>query len=71
MIAVAAYYKAEKRGFYPGNELQDWLEAKKDIISVVYSKKQVKNKLILKDAMLKFLSFLSSAEKRENGMLMN
>lgn len=71
MIAVAAYYKAEKRGFYPGNELQDWLEAKKDIISVVYSKKQVKNKLILKDAMLKFLSFLSSAEKRGNGMLTN
>jgi len=23
MIAEAAYYKAEKRGFYPGNELRD------------------------------------------------
>jgi hypothetical protein len=43
MIAEAAYYKAEKRGFYPGNELRDWLEAKKDIIALVYEKKLVKN----------------------------
>ena len=71
MIAVAAYYKAEKRGLYPGNELQDWLEAKSDIISVVYSKKQVKNKLILNEAMLKFLSFLPSTEKHEDRMLTN
>lgn len=34
MIAEAAYYKAEKRGFRPGNELRDWLEAKNDIIRV-------------------------------------
>lgn len=27
MIAEAAYYCAEKRGFAPGGELQDWLEA--------------------------------------------
>jgi hypothetical protein len=27
MIAKAAYYKAEKRGFIPGFEMQDWLEA--------------------------------------------
>lgn len=26
-IAVIAYYKAESRGFEPGYELQDWLEA--------------------------------------------
>jgi sterol desaturase/sphingolipid hydroxylase (fatty acid hydroxylase superfamily) len=43
MIAEAAYYKAEKRGFYPGNELRDWLEAKTDIITLVYEKKTVKN----------------------------
>ncbi len=36
MIAVAAYYKAEKRGFYPGNEIRDWLEAKRDVIKLVY-----------------------------------
>jgi sterol desaturase/sphingolipid hydroxylase (fatty acid hydroxylase superfamily) len=43
MIAEAAYYKAEKRGFYPGNEMRDWLEAKKDIIRLVYGDKLIKN----------------------------
>jgi len=36
MIAEAAYYKAEKRAFKPGNELRDWLEAKRGIIRMVY-----------------------------------
>ena len=27
MIAVAAYYLAEQRGFAPGNDLADWLHA--------------------------------------------
>jgi sterol desaturase/sphingolipid hydroxylase (fatty acid hydroxylase superfamily) len=36
MIAEAAYYKAEKRAFRPGNELRDWLEAKREIIRMVY-----------------------------------
>jgi len=27
MIAEAAYYCAERRGFAPGGELQDWLDA--------------------------------------------
>lgn len=31
MIAVAAYHKAEKRNFAPGNELGDWAEAEKEI----------------------------------------
>jgi len=31
MIAEAAYYKAEKRNFYPGHEIHDWLEAKKKL----------------------------------------
>ncbi|MDD5320226.1 MAG: sterol desaturase family protein [Methylococcales bacterium] len=44
MIAVAAYYKAEQRGFYPGNEIRDWLEAKRDIIKLVYGDKLVRNK---------------------------
>ncbi len=26
-IAAAAYYKAEARGFSPGQELDDWLQA--------------------------------------------
>ena len=31
LIAVAAYHKAERRGFAPGGELQDWTEAEKEI----------------------------------------
>lgn len=27
MIAETAYYRAEKRGFDPGHEIADWLEA--------------------------------------------
>ncbi len=29
-IAVAAYLRAERRGFAPGAELEDWLEAEKE-----------------------------------------
>jgi sterol desaturase/sphingolipid hydroxylase (fatty acid hydroxylase superfamily) len=36
MITEAAYYKAEKRAFKPGNGLRDWLEAKREIIRLVY-----------------------------------
>jgi len=42
MIAEAAYYKAEKREFKPGNELRDWLEAKREIIRMVYGDKAVR-----------------------------
>ncbi|MGZ8217502.1 sterol desaturase family protein [Methylomagnum sp.] len=31
MIAEAAYYRAEKRGFAPGQECRDWLEAEREI----------------------------------------
>ncbi len=31
MIAEAAYYHAERRGFAPGNETQDWLRAEAEI----------------------------------------
>lgn len=30
-IAEAAYYKAEKRGFEPGFEMTDWLEAEREL----------------------------------------
>lgn len=30
-IAVAAYFRAEQRGFAPGNELSDWLDAEADV----------------------------------------
>jgi hypothetical protein len=31
MIAVAAYFRAEKRGFSPNHELADWLDAENEI----------------------------------------
>ena len=31
MVAVNAYYKAEKRGFEDGYELEDWLEAEREM----------------------------------------
>jgi len=36
VIAVAAYHKAEKRGFAPGDELQDWVEAEKEIDTLLF-----------------------------------
>jgi len=30
-IREAAYYKAERRGFSPGQELEDWLEAEEEV----------------------------------------
>lgn len=48
MIAEAAYYKAEKRGFRPGNELRDWLEAKSEIFRLVYGEERLRYKLIQK-----------------------
>ena len=31
LVAVAAYYRAEKRGFKQGSELDDWLAAEQEI----------------------------------------
>ncbi|MGZ5126407.1 MAG: DUF2934 domain-containing protein [Burkholderiales bacterium] len=30
-VAEAAYYRAERRGFMPGYEKEDWLEAEKEL----------------------------------------
>ena len=30
-IAIAAYYRAERRGFAPGHEVEDWLEAEREV----------------------------------------
>jgi hypothetical protein len=34
MIAEAAYFRAERRSFCPGHELDDWLAAEREIDSV-------------------------------------
>ncbi|HUK03008.1 MAG TPA: DUF2934 domain-containing protein [Steroidobacteraceae bacterium] len=31
MIAEAAYWRAERRGFAPGNEMDDWLAAEREV----------------------------------------
>lgn len=31
MIAAAAYYRAQQRGFAPGGELDDWLQAESEV----------------------------------------
>lgn len=38
MVATAAYFLAEKRGFEPGHELEDWLAAEAQIMSAQLSK---------------------------------
>lgn len=35
MIAEAAYFRAEQRGFTPGNEMSDWLQAEADVEGVL------------------------------------
>ncbi|QCW83335.1 sterol desaturase family protein [Methylotuvimicrobium buryatense] len=47
MIAEAAYFKAEKRGFEPGNEMYDWLEAEQDIARKLYTRRSVMERLCL------------------------
>ncbi len=37
LIAQAAYYRAEKRGFAPGGELQDWVEAEAEVQRMIGS----------------------------------
>jgi hypothetical protein len=32
LVARAAYFLAEKRGFAPGGELQDWVEAETEVL---------------------------------------
>jgi hypothetical protein len=34
MIATAAYYLAERRGFEPGHEIEDWLTAEQQVRSL-------------------------------------
>lgn len=34
-VAQAAYFRAEKRGFAPGCELQDWIEAEAEVLRLI------------------------------------
>ena len=33
LIAEAAYYRAKERGFEPGHELEDWIEAEAEVMA--------------------------------------
>jgi hypothetical protein len=35
MISMAAYYLAASRGFAPGNELEDWLAAERQVLAAL------------------------------------
>lgn len=37
MVAEAAYFRAERRGFAPGAELEDWLQAEADVERLIRS----------------------------------
>jgi sterol desaturase/sphingolipid hydroxylase (fatty acid hydroxylase superfamily) len=59
MIAEAAYYRAEKRNFGPGQDMSDWLEAKKDIIRMVYGERRMQRRAVPKSrsSLLDWLQF--------------
>ena len=44
MIAEAAYFRAEKRGFEPGNEMLDWLEAEREVVRNAYAGNAIKQR---------------------------
>ena len=35
LIAEAAYYRAKERGFQPGHELEDWVQAESEVMQRV------------------------------------
>jgi hypothetical protein len=34
-VATAAYYRAQRRGFAPGQETSDWIEAEAEVAALV------------------------------------
>ena len=47
-IARIAYLKSEQRGFLPGQELDDWLEAEREVTSSRTGKKPAQKKAAAK-----------------------
>ena len=43
MIREAAYLKAEARNFAPGVELNDWLEAEKEVMALLHGRQARKS----------------------------
>jgi hypothetical protein len=40
LIAEAAYYRAKERGFEPGHELEDWVEAESEVMGRINDRTQ-------------------------------
>lgn len=40
MINEAAFYKAQKRDFASGHEMEDWLEAEKEVVNQIKGAKK-------------------------------
>lgn len=38
LIAETAYFKSERRGFAPGSEVADWLEAEREVEALLAGK---------------------------------
>ncbi len=43
VIAVAAYYRAERRNFEPGHEMEDWLDAEAEVLATTAAKTRLKS----------------------------
>ena len=43
MIAEAAYFRAERRGFEPGYELEDWLGAEAELDRALHSERSAQS----------------------------
>lgn len=43
MIAENAYFKAQKRGFEPGHEMEDWMEAELEITNIFRDRFQLES----------------------------
>ena len=37
LIAEVAYYRAMERGFEPGHELEDWIEAESEVLGRIHA----------------------------------
>jgi hypothetical protein len=46
MIAEAAYYRAQRRGFAPGGELEDWVHAEAEIDRLIQSVSSVSSRSV-------------------------
>ena len=47
LIAEAAFFRAEKRGFAPGHEVEDWLAAESEVDAKLHARGRIRPKDII------------------------